>query len=496
MSIWTLRQLQNLTIGRWLIEPQDDQAVSDGISIDTRTIQTGNAFFALSGERFDGHDFLKNAVDNGASVLVVDDRKKATKLTDTRIPMLLVDDTLRTIHDLARVYRRNLKRSGTKVIAVTGSNGKTTTRRLIHAALSSHLTGTQSPKSFNNHIGAPLTLLAASPDDGFVVVEVGTNHPGEIAMLADIVRPDAAVVTNIGTAHIGNFGSREAIAAEKLSLVRFLTRGGVAVLPGDEPLAQDVDLPDQCTSTRFGQSEACDMVLKNLKQHDSSISFTIQSVREEDPFGGWQMKEAAITLPLLGKHNALNTIAAIGVAHWMCLDVEDPKVAEALADIEPADMRLNVQTVGHKDNPVTLIVDCYNANRDSVAAALDVLAHYPIEDGQRRIAILGDMLELGDRGPELHEQIGRLIGESQDIDQAILIGELSAHTARSAGETWDQPRLHHFNQWSDQLPEEVTKLLEPGDVVLLKASRSVALERLIPEIEKRTSRRKTIKEDC
>ncbi len=491
MSIWTPQQLQSITGGQWLVTPADGQALLVGVSIDSRTLDPHEVFAAIRGERFDGHDYIQQAIDNGAGLILADERAKASLPPDTRIGVLLVDEVTRTLQDLARLQRQRLRRGRCKVIAVTGSNGKTTTRQLIHAVLSSAFTGTQSPKSFNNHLGVPLTLLAAEPEDSFVVVEVGTNHPGEIAFLADIVRPDVAVLTGIGTAHIGNFGSREAIAREKLQLLAAVCRGGLAVTPGDEPLAVDPVVAPEVEVIRFGRGERCDLVLSDVKSTDAGVDFTVNCVREEDPFGGWEMKELQLHLNLLGEHNARNALAALAVAQWMTLDAQEPKVAQALAQAGAAPMRLFGQQLPFDGGQLQVINDAYNANPDSMTAALRTLAERPrLTDANgaagRRVAILGDMLELGELSAQLHASIGRLIAAElrQQLDLVVLIGAQAAQVAQGM-EGWPRTRLRNLGVWTERTAEQVTRLLRPGDTVLLKGSRGAALERLLPALEAR-----------
>ncbi|MEE9212820.1 MAG: UDP-N-acetylmuramoyl-tripeptide--D-alanyl-D-alanine ligase [Phycisphaeraceae bacterium] len=458
MSFWTLQHIQQVTAGRRLVEPTDPGTKLTGVSIDSRTIKPGQVFIAIRGERFDGHDFVDKAIDAGAALLIVSNEEKASspKPQASVPPVLLVNDTIAALQQLTCGYRDVLRDAGTRVIAVTGSNGKTTTRHLIHTVLSARFNCTQSPGSFNNHLGVPLTLLAASTDDDFVVAEVGSSHPGELAQLADILRPDVAVITNIGTAHIGNFGSRQAIVAEKGSLLRFVEPRGVAVLPGDathtDLLKPYVDqLPDG----------ACVLW-----------------------FGGDGDDVPTDRLPLLGEHNRTNAQAAVAIGRWM--GITDDLIADALEHMPPLCMRLEVRQLGGADRPLTLINDAYNANPDSTRAALATLAQQapPRADG-RRVAILGDMFELGDAGPDAHRAVGSLLAAEHNVHLAIFIGERSMSAADALAGTWPPARIRAFPQWTDDLPQEVAQALRPGDIVLLKASRGMALERLIPAIEER-----------
>lgn len=405
-DFWTPHQFAQITDGRWLTEPADLDAPLLGVSIDTRTIEPMQVFVAIGGEHHDGHEFVGDALHRGATFAIVQ--------RDVAGPALAVNDTVKALQKLASAWREELADHGCKVIAVTGSSGKTTTRQLIHHALGARFTGTQSPKSFNNHLGVPLTLLGARREHDFVVAEVGSNHPGEIAQLAEILRPDAAVITTIGEAHIGNFGSRRAIEKEKRSLYRFVRDGGLKVEPDLEP--------------------------------------------QEKLVG---------RLPVPGEHMKRNAQAAVEVARWM--GVSDAAIAERLASAPAVEGRLQRL----RFHGLSVIHDAYNANPDSIRAALDVLMSLPAE---RRVLVLGDMLELGEHSAAAHRRVGAQFREQRRPgDLLITIGP----EAKLAGGE------HVFGSWSDDLPQRIAGLLEVGDLVLLKGSRAGRLERLLPAIERR-----------
>lgn len=531
MSFWTAQSLQQTTGGRWLIQPPTPAAATAtrGLSIDSRNIRAGQCFLALRGDRFDGHDFLPQALERDASILIVStdptpDLLKAAQAMGRGV--LAVRDTLVTLQDLARAYRRVLRERGTIVIGLTGSNGKTTTRHLIHSVLSSSLRGTQSPKSFNNHIGLPLTLLAADPTDNFVVAELGTNHPGEIAQLAAIAQPDVAMITNIGTAHLGAFGTRDAIAAEKASLLRFVSPSGLAIVPGDEPLLTKHlhTIPTTTAVVRFGGSSHNDLQLLDCSAHAQGLNFNVAI----KPLPTWQRRSTspvtlewrspgvfAFHLPLFGRHNALNALPAIAIAHWMGID--QARVADALANAQGVPMRLQMEHLGQPEQPLLVLNDGYNANPESIRAALATLCELqpPLPTG-RRVAVLGDMFELGQDGPEIHRQLAEAIAPLSaqrrvsspatpgctrspspgPIDLAVFIGDLSRHAADALLQHWPPECVHAFPQWTDSLPSQIASLLQPGDLVLLKASRGMRLERLIPAIQARFSTSAPLRIEC
>lgn len=447
-AFWTPANVALVTGGNWLTPPADSVRELAGVSIDTRTLRPGEAYVAIKGERFDGHHFVTQAAEAGAAMALVSCPPLAPgEGTKPSVPLLLVDDTVDALQRLASAYRDVLAEAGTMVIAVAGSNGKTTTRHMLHTVLThAGKTGTQSPKSFNNHIGVPLTLLAAGAGDHFVVVEIGSNHPGEVAALAKIVRPDVAVVVSIGREHLEFFGTLEAVTREELSVLEHVGRAGMALLPADELLPIDLTALDGLPrspgrETRF----------------------------DTDP-------GVPDDLPLLGGHNRRNAAAVAAIARWMGLD--DAAIADGLRATEPVDGRMQLLRFGD----VTVVHDAYNANPDSMRAALSSWGD--LEAAGRRVVVLGDMFELGETGPVEH----RGIGEEVEADMVVTIGPLAMFIAEAASRRLGNERVHAFPQWTDVLPGEIATLLEPGDTVLLKASRGMRLERLIPAIETRFGR--------
>lgn len=456
MSFWTLDNFRDVTAGRYLKRALDATHEPElrGVSTDTRTIEKSQVFIALCGERFDAHDHLDKAAAAGAALLVVDDEAKAAAAETGNVAVLLVDDTLRAMTRLATAYRKSLNAT---VIAVTGSVGKTSTKQMIHAVLSAAMRGHAAERSHNNEIGVPLTLLNVEPKDRYVVVEIGTNAPGEIGALAKIVEPDLAVITAVGSAHLERLGSIEGVAEEKAALLRHLRDGGTAIINGDtELLAPYLKITPNVV--RFGRSADCELQLTGYDQNADGAHFAVNGKDRYD-------------LPLLGEHNAVNALAAIAVGQVMRMS--GGQIAEGLAQTEGADMRLSAGRVG----PITVINDAYNANPDSVEAAVAVLAGYPCAG--RRVAVLGDMLELGEQSVSLHERVvSRVSGK---VDLLVLVGPAMG-AARSA---CVGAELHTVETWDDAAAERVTGLIEAGDVVLLKASRGVGLEKAAESLAKR-----------
>ena len=471
MSFWTPQNIQRLTCGHWLHRPDDPHRPLTGVGIDSRTVAADQVFLAIRGERFDGHNFVCSAAEAGAAMAVV---SHPPANNCGQLPLLKVEDTERALQDLAGAFRDVLSKGDTKVIAIVGSNGKTTTRNLVHAVLSNRYRGTQSPKSFNNHIGVPLTLLAASPSDNFTVVEIGTNHPGEIESLAGIVRPDAAVLTGVGREHLEFFGSIKAVTREETSVLRFLQPGGLAVVRLSE--LGDLQLPESVEVVRYGD-QLCEGPL-DLKP-DEMVG------NGRSGFWSFRLGSAWFNLSLVGRHNAVNALAAVAIGRQMGID--DMSIDKALRKVEPMPMRMEVQ----QGKAGILINDAYNANPDSMSAALEVLTSFdPPATTGRRVAILGNMLELGEHGPDAHRSIGDRIKALSDepgrcIDMVITIGSLARKIAESLACHRSSGRIHKFDRCSDKLPEAVANLLRPSDVVLLKASRGVRLEQLVSAIAKK-----------
>lgn len=477
MTFFDVENLRSVLGAKWLRRPVEGSrgAALVGVGIDSREDLTARAFIAIQGQTHDGHDFLHAAVESRAGLLIVE--KNAGGAIETlplapHVGVLHVESTRKALSKLALSYRRTLR--GTKVIAVTGSAGKTTTKRLIDGVLSrgGGMQGTASPKSFNNDIGLPLTILQARPSDKYLLVEIGTNAPGEIAQLAAIAEPDLAVITCIGRAHLEGLGSLEAIAREKASILTHLQPDGVAILNADAPLLRShFKLAKQ--RVLFGESE--DAELRLTKRGNNAV------VGARCPFWFEINHRHRFNLALPGKHNAINAMAAVAVGRRMGLD--DEVIAIGLESVEPSGMRLTPQQIG----PITIYNDAYNANPDSMIAALDTFAELT-GTARRRILALGDMLELGDAGPPLHREIGQHIlraNAQAEIAHVVVVGTLSAFTAAELTRHWSNDRVSAFAALDDKAAAHIAQLLQPGDAVLLKASRGMGLERAIPAIESR-----------
>ncbi len=453
-DFWTAEGLREATGGRWLDASAADDRPVAGVSTDTRQLRPGEAYVALRGERFDGHAFLPDAA--AASVLVIDRPSETERLGPDRPPVLVVDDTLAALGAMASAYRARLS---AWVIAVTGSVGKTTTKELIHAALSARYPGRSAAKSHNNRVGVPMTLLSARPSDAYVVVEVGTDTPVRMRSLGDIVQPDVAVITYAGHAHLAGLGSVEEVAREKASLLETVRPGGSAVINGEVDALRPYHAV--VPSVIYGEADGrgLDIRLTHVEQSDG-LHFEVDGT-------------SRFTLPMLGVHNAKNALAAIAVARR--LGLSDREIAAGLADVREPSMRLEVTRIGPGHRGVTVINDAYNANPESMAAALSTLEATATEG--RRIAILGDMADLGDHAADLHRDLGEKVSASR-LDGVAFVGSLSEHAAEVVRTSRPEMLLGHRCECTADL----THWVRPGDTVLLKASRAVGLERLLSSL--------------
>jgi UDP-N-acetylmuramoyl-tripeptide--D-alanyl-D-alanine ligase len=464
MSFWSLDSIKNVLGGSWLGRSSEQRRAGpaiEGLSTDSRAVTEGQVFLALKGETTDGHLYLRQAVQNGAGLLIIDRAEALPADIAPYVTALLVPDTGAALLKLAAAYRRTLE--STRVIAVAGSNGKTTTVKLIHQALGSVLKGSASVKSFNNAIGVPLTILAAKKSDQYLVCEVGTNAPGEIATLAAVVEPDIAVITSIGREHLEGLKSLSGVVQEEVSLLANLRPGGIAVLNAEAP--QLLEAARAMLGNRTGQSilsfgfaENADLRITSVTQSEHGLRFCLNS-------------RAWFDLPLLGRHNAGNAAAAVAVARR--LGVDEAAAAAALAKAVGPDMRMQRSEVGG----VTFINDAYNANPESMIAAVQTFAEVYGGAPGRRVLVLGDMLELGDAAPDLHREVGDAVAAVPGVDLAVFVGRLAMFMAERVNRT--HAKIAILESLDGAKAAEGAALLRPGDYVLLKGSRRMALERII-----------------
>lgn len=481
--------MAGLLDGVWLAEPVPGKPIL-GAAIDTRSLGAGQVFFALRGERVDGHEFVGAAASAGASVAVVD-----RELSDmpaglsagsaAGMGVLRVVDVHTAMATLASAYRRALP--GLRVVGVTGSNGKTTTVRMIHAALTAGgMRGTHALKSHNNELGVPLTMLNAGPGDDFLVCEIGMSRPGEIAALARLAGLDAAVITSVGMAHIEAFGSVAGIAQEKADIVRTLGPGGFGVVhSGSGELDAALGGFDTAEIVRVGGAAG----------PGGEPAFRLDAVGT-DRRGAWGTvlehdgAQTEIRTALPGIHNAQNAALAFVVARRFGVAASDAAAGLLAAEAPP--MRLQRSVIGASRGPVHVINDAYNANPDSVRAALGLLAGGGLDPERgageapgRRIAVIGEMLEMGPHAEAAHEGIARVLAGADGIDGVVLIGSWADQMARVITHSRPGAVLLTETDAGADWTGRAASLVRGGDIVLLKGSRGVRLERLLAELGSR-----------
>lgn len=439
-------------------ENGDGDCLVTRLSTDSRTLQPGDLFVALRGDNFDGHKFVHQAEQRGAVAAVVEEMWSGQP--SPNFSLLRVAGPLVAYQQIAAQYRRSL---GIKVIAITGSNGKTSTKDFTASVLARRFRVTKTEGNFNNHVGLPRTMLEASAQDEVGVWEIGMNHPGEIAPLAQLAQPDVAIITNVGIAHLEFMGSREAIAREKSDLAASLGPNGTLILNGEDEFAEAI-----------AQRAVARVVLAGLERGDLQAREIVQTAGGAE----FSILEGAhhchAVLPVPGLHMVQNALLAVAAGRVFGLSLEECAVGLAAAPLARA--RLQIKNIGG----VQFIDDSYNANPDSTKAALRTLAE--LDTDGRRIAVLGQMSELGAESARGHEEVGR-VAASLGIDQLIALGEDTAAiaaAARAAGLT---------NSKVVGSAEEAAELLcaatQAGDLVLVKGSRSARTEQVLEEFVKR-----------
>ncbi len=433
----------------------DDGGSFHGLSIDSRKVERGQAFVAISGERFDGHEYCDQAAKDGAALLVV------SRMPDPahQAAVLLCEDTRRALGDLARAWRDMVD---PRVVAITGSLGKTTSKELVRNILGQVDQTHCTPGNFNNDIGLPLTLLSMDPQTRYLVAEMGMNAPGEIAALTRLARPDVGLITCVAPVHLEGLGSIEAIAAAKAELLEGLDSSGTAVVPDDEPLLDPwTERIHAGRCLRFGARPGSDVVVLERQ------SLGLAGSRVRLSMGGSQHH---IALPLVGGHNVSNAAAAAAAALALGIDAET--IAAALA-LPP---KLKHRSVVRRLGDWTLLDDCYNASPVSMKAALDTLVDLA-GDGQA-VAVLGDMLELGEQTPRLHREVGAHAA-GLGLHLLITVGSLGEQIARGAREAGMPADRVAALGGTDAAVQEVARRAGAGAHLLVKASRGARLEGVI-----------------
>ena len=420
------------------------------VSTDTRKIERGALFVAIKGPNFDGHDFIGQAMEKGASGAVV---SADVACGSPGFSVFRVSDTVKALGDLAKFHR---KRFDIPVIALTGSNGKTTTKEMLAAVLSSKYKVLKNGGTENNSIGVPQTLLRLTKEDEIAVVELGTNHFGEIAYLADIAGPNCGIILNVGPSHLEYFGTVDGVRSEKLDLLKRICDDGSVIVNGDdEALVSAAEKLCEEVVT-FGFSEGCDFMAGRVRESDCGIDFSLNDT--------YMLK-----LRMIGRHNIYNALAAL--AAGSLYGVETGEAVGILEGFVPPKLRMEYA----RCDGIDFIFDCYNSNPLSMRSAIDTLRD--MGTGRRKVVVAGDMLELGVAAPEMHREVGRLAARAK-VDILVSVGSLSGYILEGAQEEGiGGEALLHFEN-SAEAAKALKDILREGDLVLVKGSRGMKMEEI------------------
>jgi len=427
-----------------------DVALS-GFSTDSRTLQGGDLFIPLRGEHFDGHDYLTQAVRHGAAACLSED-----VVAGLTIPVIQVRDTLQALGDLAHAVRQ---RFGGPVVGITGTSGKTTTKEMLAAILARTGPGLKSAGNFNNLVGVPLTLFGLCPDHRWAVIEMGMSARGEITRLAQITAPQLGIITNVGAGHLEKLGGISGVARAKGELFIQLPAGGTAIVNADDPQIGQLPLANGVRRVLFGLSPEAQVRASAISAADGTVAFTLHLPGAE----------AAVQLPVPGRHNVQNALAAAAAAWVLEVPLED--IVAGLAAFKPCPGRMELVELA---DDVLVIEDSYNANPLSMRAALDAL--HDLGRPGRRIAVLGDMLELGQAAGELHFEVGALV--AMRADWLFTLGELAREIAAGAAAGGLAAGRIVTAATVEELVDRLRAVLRPGDRLLIKGSRGMRMERV------------------
>jgi UDP-N-acetylmuramoyl-tripeptide--D-alanyl-D-alanine ligase len=449
MKPLTLQQIRQAVGGRALGAIPATAPAITSVCTDTRRMQPGSLFVAINGEKFNAHEFLPQAAAAGAIAALVEEPPRQNL---PNIHLISVKSTRAALGKLAMYVRKHMR---CKVIGVAGSNGKTSTKYLIDSVLSARLRGSMSPRSFNNDIGVPLTILPADPMQDYLVLEMGTNHHGEIRVLTNMAQPDIAVITTIGAEHLEHLDDLMGVRRENASIISGMRPNGALILNGDDEELLDAVSAYPGMKITFGFKPNNDLFATEVECDQSGTRFCLNNSRRE------------VFVPMLGRHSASNALAAIAVGRRMGLREEE--IITSLATAQGPDMRLQLQDAGS----IRLLNDAYNANPNSMQAALETLAS--LNAAGRRIAVLGDMRELGKASERYHRELGQFAANCR-LDVLVCVGKQAALLAESAEKSGMAVGAICRFPDAAAAAQAVPGFLRDGDLVLLKASRGIHLE--------------------
>lgn len=442
-----LREIEEATSGKLF----GKNLTVSAVTIDSREASAGALYVAIRGDRFDGHDFCASAVENGASAVVCE------RPPEVEIPYILVESTRQALLDIAKFHRAHC--ADVKIVGLTGSVGKTTTKEMVYAVLSEQFRAIKTEGNLNNEIGMPKTLFRLTESTEAAVIEMGMSDFGEIERMTLACRPNLAIITNIGVSHIEFLGSRDGILQAKTEILKGMPHGAPLILNGDDDKLWGYKNTDY-KQIYFGiENPQAEIRAEHMETANGETAFVVC-------FDGG--KTQRVTIPTVGKHNVYDALAAF--AAGLCFGIPPQKIADGLRNYVPTGMRQRIKNVAG----VTVIEDCYNASPDSQKAALNVLSSLP---AARKIAVLGDMLELGAFSEEAHRAVGTYAAQSH-VDILFCFGKASVWIADAAK---DSVRTMHFTDKS-ALTEALISTVQAGDAVLFKASRGMALEEVIQKL--------------
>lgn len=430
-----------------------------GITTDSRKLQNGEMFVALKGENFDGHDYAETAVKNGAAVVL------SHQKLDTNIPYLLVENTLTALHKIAKHYKNKFK---IPFVAITGSSGKTTTKDMIASVLSERYKVLKTEGNFNNAIGLPLTLFKLEKSHEIAVIEMGMNSLGEIEVLADIVRPETGVITNVGTAHIEKLKNRESILKAKTEMFIYFGTENTAVINGDNDMLQSLHgMPYKIIKYGLDSHNDC-RAFNIIEKGEEGISFDV----------AYQERTECYQVNMPGIHNVYNALSAISIAKMYGLSKSE--IDEGLKKFKPSKMRMEI----FKGIMNTKIInDAYNANPDSMQAAINVLAS--METLGRRVCILGDMFELGEFAKDGHRMVGKYAVEHH-VDIILAVGKMAKEIINGASMMGANQMLYSFDNVSEVI-DHLKELIKYNDIILIKGSRGMYMENIVESLRERST---------
>lgn len=468
MKPLNLEQIKHAVKGNLIC--QDPKLLIKGVSTDSRTVKPGELFIPLIGDHLDAHKFIPQAITNGCSAVLVNrgyyeknvlsQNSGPTLDASAGFPFIECEDTTKGLQDLAKYY---LSTFDMKKVGITGSTGKTTTKEMLYYICREKYKTERNLGNYNNHIGLPLTVLSFAADTQVGILEMGMSEKDEIDLLAEIVRPDIGVITNIGTAHIENLGTRQGILDAKMEITNYFGKENVLIVNRDNDLPDIEKLEVGYKLVTVGENGRSDMVISNITDlGENGITFTLEH-RIGDEYESQKFK-----LNIPGRHNAYNGALAVSVGVELGVPLEE--AARGLEKMENTDKRLSIKG---KDG-VKIIDDTYNASVDSMKAGIDVLESV---FGMRKIAILADMLEMGEKSAEYHEEVGEYLAD-KNFDLLITVGEASRHIEKSAGGKIPGIQTLHFNN-QEELNKKVKEIVKPGDVVLIKGSRGMKMDQVV-----------------